>query len=384
MRVSNRNPYRPILKRVGNAAVLLITLALSFGSGRPAFTAPGANLAPTFAESQMPDTISYDSSGSPYVIIQKDQTLGEILQELDYTPLWGPHGFVRATWLLNRNLIEKEGDLIYPGTKLRLPLREIVQTQTTPKPANRAIASEPFPAPIPSAAPASPADSIGDVMHSLSFSLGYGLTTLSAVDPVTGNSAQLLSNHDVELSATWEQGWNPNFSTFFRFSIDSIGFEQSTNPDKSLANSSNTPTELGFGATIHAGPLTFAPSLSYGDQLFVRGLTTNTVTIDSFAVPMAQLAVSAELYCQKSTSLGVEASGAFLGPVTTDAYSAHAGSSYSGGLYMEKDFGTEKSHGVRLDAGYVERNQNTSIVNLSEKSIFAGISFHFPLFGGEK
>jgi hypothetical protein len=329
---------------------------------------------------------STGQSGPGFYIVNKNETLGEILERLNYSPLWGSHGFVRQTWLLNQDQIEREGDLIYPGTAIRLPM------------ANRQLASEQTAGPMPTgldqtagntgplhAKPESTAvwgsQRESDVLHSLSLSLGYGLESLSGSDPVTGAAAKLISSRDVHLGVSWSQAWSKSFTSFFRFSLDSVEFEQSSNPDKSIANPSVTPVSLGVGSIFRLGRFEITPELGYGDALFMRGFNSSTLTIDSVPELSAGVSLSIELYRQTSTRLGLTGSADFLGHASTDSYSVNNGSRFSGGAYLEKSWGAGASHALRFDLSYESQNQNTSIVNQSGQAVLGIITFRFPFLG---
>jgi hypothetical protein len=318
-------------------------------------------------------------------LVRENETLGEILHTLNYSPLWGPRGFVRQAWLLNQGTVENEGDLIRAGVIILLPTVSRTIASVDGESIN-GRAFEPSPGLAHSDAPHEQAGSKieeSGVSHGLSFSLGYGLTSISASDPMTGASARLLSSRDVRLSGAWEQGWSPQFSTFFRFEISSEGFEQSTNPSESLTSASNTPVELAFGTKFHWRGLTMTPELAYGDRLFVRGLSSNAITVDSVAVLSAGLSGSIELYRRQTNSVGVQGAAAFLGGASTDAYSVRSGSYLEGGAYLDKTWGPFGAHSLRLDIGYESSRQNTSIVDQDEKSVVSSLTLRFPLLGGE-
>jgi hypothetical protein len=138
-----------------------------------------------------------------------------------------------------------------------------------------------------------------------------------------------------------------------------------------------------LGVKFHWGGLTIAPELGYGDRLFVRGVSSNAVTVDSVAVLSAGLSGSAELYRRQTNSVGVQGSAAFLGGASTDTYSVRSGSYFEGGAYLDKTWGHDGAHSLRLDIGYESSQQNTSIVHQDEQSVVSSLTLRFPFLGGE-
>lgn len=318
-------------------------------------------------------------------VVQEGETLGEILLHLNILPLWGKHGKVRETWLLNRSVLRNEGDLVYPGTKIILPLPapRLARLEN----ANRAPAEVSAPTPhaspdVPaSATPTAPLDR--DVPHRLSLSLGYGFTELSANDPVSGDSAKLTSSHDVRITALWAQEWSESFESFLQFGLRAIDFDPSSNPNKTLSGSSNVPAHLAVGAQTSFGSrLSLRYFVGYGQELFIRGLNSNTLSVDQAALVSGTAELDAKVYQRASTTIGAKASGIYLGVGSTDSYSIHSGSLLGGGLYLEKGTGASSSSHLRFDLDFSERKQNTSVTNQSESVLLGSLTFSFPFLGG--
>jgi hypothetical protein len=58
--------------------------------------------------------------------VQNGDTLGKILFDLNYSPLWGPRGFVKKTIDLNEGKFPDGGDFIVIGASIKLPIKEEV------------------------------------------------------------------------------------------------------------------------------------------------------------------------------------------------------------------------------------------------------------------
>lgn len=62
----------------------------------------------------------YSANTFPH-IVEKGEDLGTILFNQGIGPLWGKNGYVKKTIELNKNLIKKDGNLIFRGEEIKLP-----------------------------------------------------------------------------------------------------------------------------------------------------------------------------------------------------------------------------------------------------------------------
>jgi hypothetical protein len=364
LRVSCSPPAGPRAARVG-AFVAAYCLGLVFGASGNVFSAE----------------VTY--------VVQKGETLGDILYRLNISPLWGKYGNIRKVWRMNLSIVRNEGDRIYPGTEILLPLgvpQLARREEKSRAPAAVApIVTEEKPTPVASPvasstpSPSISTDSERETPHALELSLGYGFTQLSASDPATGDSAKLTSSHDVRLAATWRQNWSETFGTYFEFGLRAIDFDPTSNPNKTLSGASNVPGHISLGASSQFGSrLSLRYFVSYGQELFIRGVNFDTLSVDSVPLVSGGGELDVKIYERKSTAIGATAGGTYLGASSTDNYAIKTGSLVTGGLYLEKKCGSREQSLFRLDLDIADRNQNTSTLNQSETSVSAGLTFSFP------
>jgi hypothetical protein len=176
-----------------------------------------------------------------------------------------------------------------------------------------------------------------------------GMTTLTSVDAESTTSAALYSSQDIGVEAGWQQVWTDSFSTKFAAKFRDVDFQPPTSSTKSISDSKKMTTGLSFGAKSKLpskGSLNY--SASYGQELFIRGLTSTSVGVDSVAVPKFSFGAVYQIYELGKTSLGVNGSFDYLMGATADGYNMNAGSAYQGGFYVKRRYGLDSSVEVNI------------------------------------
>lgn len=353
--------------------------------------------------------------------VQRGEVFSRIARRYLGGPTYGPiDGAIARLAQLNPQI--KNPDFILPGDKIHLapPDGRKTASSSTEDPSFQLVDNQPVdtaqPQPIETAQPESPAPPCkeipspkvmatvpapkGDpspstqqpetpsadeeVGHRLLVSAAYGMTTLSASDASSGAAAKLNSSHDLGAEIAWEQEWSTNFSTSIGATLRKIDFEPSTNPAKTLANTSHTTTGLSIGGeSTLSSKLSLSYGVRYDNELFLHGTNSSTVTVDAAPILSGNAGASLEIYQKGKTSLGIKGRFDYLLPSSTETYSINSGTAYQGKLYLHRHYGTDNA--VELDIGYKDRAQSTSAVNFSERSVFSTLTFSLPLFeGGEK
>ncbi|QLY24965.1 LysM peptidoglycan-binding domain-containing protein [Bdellovibrio sp. KM01] len=322
---------------------------------------------------------------SSLYIVKTGDTLSNIADRVRGGHTYGKGENLEKILILNPHL--KLGRAIGPGEQILIPVNDLrnVAAEETPKPAP--VAS---PAPVavavavqvPQPQQTPVATEEDDVNHHFAVKAGYQFTTLEANDNVTHTKAELNSDHDITAAATWSQKWSDGFKSLFSFSARNIEFQPSTNSAKKISNASKSLLGVGFGGRFdldEKAGIFF--SVSYGQELFLHGISTTNVSIDSANVSNVGLGFDFQLYRKGSTALGFAISGSYLGGASTDYYSIDNGSSYKALLFIRRDKGGKF---LSFEVGAQQRTQNTSVSDLNETNVFGNFIYGFDLFNREK
>ena len=218
-----------------------------------------------------------------------------------------------------------------------------------------------------------------EIPHQIILSATYGMTSLEAVDQSSSAKAYIYSDHDAGLAAAWKQEWNDKFSSSFSAKIRSASFKPTSNTSKMLAGSDKINTR--FSLTAYHSFLekfTGFGALNYGKELFLRGMNSSTVTLEDIPLPSITLGSYYEFFTKGQTSLGAFGQFDYLWSASSDTYSVNAGTVIQFGAYLHRKY--DHDHMIELQIGYKNRSQNTSIVDMHEKTVFATIIFLLPLF----
>ena len=114
----------------------------------------------------------------------------------------------------------------------------------------------------------------------------FTMSALTAKDLTTGTHTTVASNVYAGLDARYIQIWNESLKSFLRIKFSDVTFQPPASSTKTLTDSSKFLTTFGFGATK---TLSSRGAISlYGDlekDLFIRAVSTTSVTVDSIMVP---------------------------------------------------------------------------------------------------
>jgi hypothetical protein len=336
--------------------------------------------------------------GSDYHIVKAGETLSQIAQATFPERVYSKAGSLEKLLVFNPDI--KNPHLIYIGQKIsfaelkamgrertsadgdyiRQPAAEAPILTNQAKPESVAA---PMVAPIvttPTPAPASPPEE--DVDHSLVVLGGYSFTNFHAVDSSTGAVAELSTNQDIQLAATLAQSWTPTFKSFFTFAGRSVNFNPSNNVNKTISNTKKNLFNLSVGGKHMLSPAVKVKYwVSYTNQLFVYGLTSNAIAIDSVAIPSANIEASFKILSKGKTSLGVTGAASYYFSSKADSYTVSNGTGYGASIYLRRDY-DEKTFGISV--GIQERNQESSVASNKERNIFGAINYSIPLFKDDK
>lgn len=334
-----------------------------------------------------------------YHIVQKGETLSQIAQDTFPERVYTKVGSLEKLLIFNPEI--KNPHIIFVGQKIsfaelkamgrertaadgeaiRKPTSEtapVVVTAAPIKTDTAATQQAPLAAPINTTSTTTE----DDVDHSLVLAGGYAITTFHAVDSTTGAVADLSTSQDLRLGANLNQKWTEGFNSFFSFSVRSINFNPSTNINKTILNTKKTLFNLSVGGNHHVGDSTQIKYWAgYANELFVYGLTSNSLAIDSVAIPSGNIELSYKILSKGKTSLGVTGTGSYYLSSKADGYSVSNGTGYGASIYLRRDY-DGKSFGAVV--GYKERNQDSSVASNREKNVYGALMYSIPLFKDEQ
>ncbi|ASD62490.1 LysM peptidoglycan-binding domain-containing protein [Bdellovibrio bacteriovorus] len=221
-----------------------------------------------------------------------------------------------------------------------------------------------------------------EVPHHFELSAGYDFTTLEAQDATTTATAQLYTKQEIELGAKWSQQWDENFKTHMGIFLRNLEFMPSTNSTKVLLKPSQNLMRITLaGQNQISDRFTLLYDAGYGQELFIQGLSTTDITVDSLPLVKAHLGFSYDVMVKGSTALGLSAQAGYLGSATADTYSVENGTTYGGALFIRR---LKNANLFNLEIGVRQRSQNTSLVDISEQTVFGRLIWGFELFKEEK
>ncbi len=307
---------------------------------------------------------------SPFIIVKQNQVLSAIAFKYLGAPVYTKSGSLKRLLGLNPQI--KNQNLIFPGEKIFL--RQTSLTVNQRQLASQSISATSTKVDVPHRCQKS-----RRVVHEIFYRVGFAFTTLAAHEFSTNTNADLNTSHDFNLAAEWQQRWSRRFLSFTDFSVRNLDFEPSTNPAKTLTNTNQTLFGLSVGAQSQ---LTQKFSLRYAtrwaQELFLHGVDTTTISVDSVAVPQLEVQAKWEWAHRDATTDGVFAGANYFFAASTDTYAVHAGTGFTGGVYLRHL--TKSDRELELSLGYFQRNQNTSILQFNENGVFGELTYSLPLF----
>jgi hypothetical protein len=360
--------------------------------------------------------------------------VGEFDRPPGLTPLWNKErGFVKRIALENKI---QNADLIYPGSRLLLPfscekdlekysvieraegLREVnpnalvrvrtyptsqgavsvlllpdgrkipmdsasaaeekSQSQFSEQNLKRNISSEDAPiAPSVEVRDAEPSFKAYSRLHADGL---YGFYRIDSTSSLNGSKALLLSDPSLGVSLGWEQIWTENFST--GVSVNAMGIQMRRASSGSLEKGDQTLSRLGFGLRYRFTP-NFETKLytDYGNQLFVRAVTTGTATIDSVYTSKIGLSVIPTLIQRNDLSLDLELGVFHVWPTSLNDYKIEIGSGFRLAPRLRQKLNQMQ---MELKLCYDELSQNTTISEQKGSSVGIQFGVSFELGGSQK
>lgn len=323
-----------------------------------------------------------------FYIVKRGETLSRIAQKCFGKPVYHPlHGSLSKLLALNFSL--RDANRIRPGQKILLNAenRELASADdaapvSAPVVSVAPIAAEahltsapiaPAPAPVPSSA---------EITHSVSLFTGFRFTALNAQDRATNARAELYTIRDLDAVVDWRQEWTNSFSSHISFAARNFDFSAPTSSSKTLSNTSQNLFRLSFGLRQRLSRrFSLQGEASFGQELFLHGVDSGSLSIDAVPVPNAGLLAEYELIRRGSTSFGLAGSATSLFAASSDGYAINAGRAFGLGLFLSRELASGRA--VRGALGFLERQQDTSAVQINETGIGGVLTLSLPVFDEE-
>lgn len=118
-------------------------------------------------------------------------------------------------------------------------------------------------------------------------------------------------------------------------------------------------------------------SLSYGSEPFATAVATNRISLDALFLCGASVAADYLMWQRAAWHMGVSIGGAVRFSGGTDRYAVRAGTILQGGIFGEVQ--RPDNAAWRVEAGYAQRSQNTTLIMQDDKSLQVGVIYRWPL-----
>lgn len=325
--------------------------------------------------------------------VQDGDTLSDILSRFNIKPLYGKNGSIKKFSRVNVHTVKKNGDLIFPGSVIYLPISveavaEVIKQEKIEaaidvrKPATEVAPGTPAPAcPEPEKKPvldpvyASAETASSDV--AVTFIGGY--SSMQGTDRSTGDTSKLLSKLETGARLEWSQNWDDTDSTSIFVIYQNRNLEPTLN-DVTLTNSSMGVSSFGLGyKKVLSNSWALRMEMEYMQALFYQNNPGTGTGLQINAVPLLRLHPQLEYLVleRKPLSLGLQAGVSYFGSTSYGDYSVDSGYGYNLDLSLRHTFTNHNF--IQCQAYYEERHQNTSELLFVERDVGTrcGFSWRF-------
>ncbi len=341
--------------------------------------------------------------------VQKDDTLIAILIHFRLRPVHGDNGSLQVAIALNPTTVFEGGQLIFPGSQIKLPLPlhglklrtpsadenprvepssglkaatsqdQAKMTKPQPLPSEAGAPTSSSPTPTPSAKVNVNAQPDGFVRYSEISTAALGeYKELVGYEPANSTSARLLTKFGTGLNLQWKQHWSEAFATHISFQWTNDTFVPT--PSGVPIYGSNQSL-FGFGGGIDyrwTSFLAFHLSANDANELYYEGnptgnegLVVNQVS-DIVVHPQLELTVLDLKPFTLSALIGTS----FYTSTRYADYQISGGYGADAGVRVQQSF---SSGSLGCELFYSNRHQTTSIVILTEKDLGVSCGYSWKL-----
>lgn len=312
--------------------------------------------------------------------IQRGETLSQILYDkFHLSPVYGPGGFISQVIKINESRIMNEGDSIWVGETILIPLipnvnetlavRELasedvnkVKLEIEKRIQNAESGHSPPGGPDEETTSSKPPPRLSN----FEFSFGGGYTGIQGEQKSNGSKAILASG----LSPIWSIGWNtqlsPTFTSKFYLKSETIRIQNDLR-GTSVQNEKLSKYTLGYGISQELSRRLIANlNAEIAQDIFYTGLTGGGILVQQVPIlrvhPQLELILVRKLPFEVSTLVGVS----YFDRSNYDNYSISSGTGTDIGFQMKQKFLHSE---FRCKVEYSQRNQSTSYLSLIEKNM---------------
>ncbi len=313
--------------------------------------------------------ISSNTLAYVYVVREGDK-FSKVLGVNVPGPVWGKSGSYQK--FLGENPQIKNPNLIFPGDHINLP----VEAPVVEEPARSLADSGNVPGyPADEKPIERTTDSSGTALDLSPF---FSMTSLASTDAITGARATVASSVYTGADARYQQIWSERFKSYLRMKLAYVSFEAPNNASKSLLEKTKFLPTFGIGGVAELSSR-FRAGISFylEKDLFVRGISTTSITVDDVLIPSLGVTIGADLIQLEAFTVNAELDAQEKFPATTDSYAVKSGTSFGGILGVTEHLRGEDRFEVGF--GAFSRTQNTSATNQTEILYTMFLRFHFPL-----
>lgn len=320
-------------------------------------------------------------------IVKRGNSLSAIAHNLIPGRVWRKGGSLERLLRLNPHI--KNPDLIYPGEQIDIDGVVTLAQQ-------KALGITRAPSSVEEPKELEPVVNVGQP-QSNRYSLWtvapvYALGSVAAKDQTTGTAAVLATQINLGVDIQYEQIWSPSFKSFFQLHLQEVMFEEPADSTKSLQGGKRFLSGIGFGIET---PLSqrwrLLLNVDYKRELFIRAVSTQSVTVDSVSIPSVSAQASYDAIRAEPFVVGVSSILSLKMPATPGSYTVGRGTSYGGTIYLQQFSNAKKQSGKSFSApdlttelGFIRRSQNTSITTQVQTDIFLKLKFPLPSSGESK
>lgn len=331
-------------------------------------------------------SLSYGLEPGLYLITHGD-TLSTIAQKHLGSPVY-PERHGSLDQLLALNPWASRNTIIYPGQILRLKdsarslasdvkseIKIEAQSDTTAAVSSfkqsektQQIASAEA---IPLAQPNSTQNQksvISDVGSYFGISVNSRYSALTGVEKSNNTKGNLLSNLNYGAKIWWKQDWGDTWKTGVYFKLQQVSLSPESHGTKLYDDSKNL-SSFGFNMSQdYSSSLSIDYAIEQGSKLFYRGSLSSS-GLELNIVPLTQVHADLKSVIKKRgpLSAGVVLGLSYDHSGSFDNYSIDPGFEFRLGVFLNHRF--QSGSNLNCKGLYEQRNQNTSLLILSEKIV---------------
>lgn len=340
---------------------------------------------------------AHESCGYVEYKVLQGETLSQILYDkMKLSPVYGKNGLINKVVNKNRRSVLKKGDLIREGDVLLIPQginhSDELETQIigyhqlgpTKQGPLMVVSDDPKITRHISSSDFNNSNNSNDSNEEFEkkivdvkkanedsdfraqVQLGLRYIGIFGIEKTNGSEGRLLTDLVPSFELSWMQYWDPDFTSRFYFAGESVRFisEQSgVNIDHS--NVFNSSMGLGLNYQLNS-KWNLLTDISVGQNMFYMAIGSRELQINQVPLMSLHPQFKRALIKKGPYELSFFGGVSYYSASQFDTYSINTGYGYNGGIMLSQQF---KSVKFSCKLGYMERQQDTTFLKFTEKSI---------------